>query len=165
MANPRGAPACKPGCNCRKHRPNHKPDCPCRPCVFKRNGGIPGKRNRGEYIRPKELTPDRCKCGHIQKRHDDFGCLICEQRGKLCSEFRRHDAPNEPQDNAIARTIAKLGFAAHANEFATCTNCWQTVKIGFGHSITASINAKAHAVDCHKRKQNNVRNSSPNRAG
>lgn len=155
LTMPKGRPisrACKPGCTCGRHtNANHKPDCKCplcRPRMPKRGRWRPDKR------------PDRCKCKHIESRHDEFGCTVCD----LCTEFVAYDSPAKPKDRTFAREVHRLGFIAHTGDMATCSTCWGTVKIGGMHSVSCVINAKAHKQLCSKSSGKAKENCSPNRA-
>lgn len=151
---------CKPGCNCGRHKSVHRSDCKCNRCP-----GHPSARKR-IYAPPRR--PDRCACGHIEARHDAFGCKTCEDRGysgkRLCAEFRQHGAPVKPRDNTFAREVQREGFITHNLELATCTNCWGVIKIGFVHSVSCVINAKAHSQKCRKPQGRRPPRSSLNRA-
>lgn len=146
------------GCRCPKCR--HKPDCQCKRCEGQKN--YPS--DAGRSWRPPKRA-DRCRCGHISGRHDMFGCLICEERGRLCAEFVPWDAPKQPVEIGYEARIKKEGFIQHNRELATCTNCWQTVKIGFSHSLTCVINARAHAISCRQKYGKSCNGHRPNRAG
>lgn len=156
VSNPNLSRACKPGCTCKRHKPTHKPDCACRKCAPR----MPIKRN----WRPPKRT-DRCMCGHVEARHDKLGCKVCAEAGKakLCLAFRNSLQPHKPQDNTFAREVQRAGFISHREEIATCSLCWTPVKIGFLHSVSCVINARAHNQLCSKRHGKSKDRSSPNR--
>jgi hypothetical protein len=154
--------SCEPGCTCRRHTNNtHRPGCLCPRCRPKRSA------EEIAFSR-KHKRPDRCVCGHIEKRHDLFGCKACEEKGgpdpggQLCGEFRALDAPAKPQDVDYARQVAKYSFIAHQRELATCTKCWQVIKIGYVHSLECVLNARAHYLKYH---DGSVKRRGPYRTG
>jgi hypothetical protein len=154
---PVGRP-CKPGCKCKRHTAVHKPDCKCVKCK-------PRPPRPDDYIRPSEKREDRCKCGHIERLHDAFGCGTCAKRGQLCKRFKQHDTVSTVKEKGYEREVAAAGFVGHSHELATCINCWTTVKIGFAHSVSSVINATAHKQKCEERRQKLVNSDRPNRVG
>lgn len=132
---------------------------------------------------------NRCVCGHLEVRHDMFGCKTCELLGRVCNEFRsrakymqrcavcnhipsRHNPKCETckhhgeecleyvaptrltsGDNTFFNEVRRQGFIHHSGELATCTVCWQVIKVGFSNSVTSVINAKAHKLKCNEHKR------------
>lgn len=127
----RGGPKCKEGCTCKRHKPdrlNHPPGCQC--------------------YKHKDRKPGRCICGHILKRHDDFGCSVCDKKDAGgCSKFHDVSLPLK-EDRTFEREVQRLGFIAYESDIATCVGCYEPVKLGYRHSIGCVISAKAHAQLC-----------------
>lgn len=100
-------------------------------------------------------------------RHDAFGCKTCEMRvgSPMCVSFRLRGSPRQPRDNTFAREIAREGFIAHIDEIATCTTCWQPIKIGFNHSVSCVINARAHGLKCREHAESVALMHSSKRTG
>lgn len=152
--------SCPPGCQCKRHNPTHKPGCKCPRC----------RPMLSEESRTR-TRKDRCVCGHIKSRHDIFGCRTCERSspngrdGAMCSAYcPKYGAAQEKQDS-YAPQVRKYGFILHQQETATCTSCWTVIKIGFVHSVTCAINAKAHALKCQQHQREKQARTRPNRAG
>lgn len=122
--------SCKPGCVCGRHKPKkleHPPGCQC--------------------YKHKDRMPGRCICGHIKKRHDDFGCSVCDKNESGCTKFHDVTVPLE-RDRTFEREVHRLGFIAFDKDIATCVGCYEPVKLGYKHSIGCVISAKAHAQLC-----------------
>lgn len=125
-----GGVICKEGCTCGRHNPSrmhHPPGCQC--------------------YRHKERMPGKCICGHLEKRHDNFGCSVCDSRGSSCSKFHDRTIPVD-KDRTFEREVARLGFIAYDKDMATCVGCYEPVKLGYRHSVGCIIAAKAHAQVC-----------------
>jgi len=159
---------CKPGCTCGRHTPKHKPDCKCN-----KHRQAPKQR---EFVPRKNANPEMCVCGHLKGRHDPFGCKTCDFKvtnkhivdGKPavpCHKFRsRAGYSNTSDGNAFAKEVAANGFIKHSGELATCTNCWQPIKLGKEQTLTSVIHARAHRQVCIERVRAREFKDSPNRA-
>lgn len=74
----------------------------------------------------------------------------------MCVRYVPKDAIPTPvaKEHDYAKQVAGFSFVAHSREIATCTICWGGVKIGFVHSESCVINAKAHYLKCRQRQAN-----------
>lgn len=161
--------ACKPGCTCRRHNPQHREDCLCNRCggasrrirVARHNAAVRAQ-HRADVIpidRRKSGHPKRddvCVCGHLDKSHDPFGCKTCESRitngvpgARPCLHYRsRYGYTNRADTATYEREVKNEGFIKHIGELATCTACWMPVKLGETNTLTSVIAARAHNQIC-----------------
>lgn len=169
---------CPPGCTCRRHRPRHRPECLCPRCGGtarrtpkpkpRRANVIPIDRRKSEHGRREDV----CVCGHVEYRHDPFGCKTCEYRithrfptSRPCLHYRpRYSYAIRADNMTYEREVKSEGFIKHIGELATCTGCWTVVKLGETNTLTSVINARAHVQICtaHVRAKQETRR--PNRA-
>lgn len=160
---------CQPGCNCRRHDRHN------------------GYKPRHDAEPNGRAGRNRCVCGHLDVRHDSFGCKTCDGQDRDCPEFRsradyfdkcarcrhlpsRHNTQCEScklygkscpeyvpptkyhtKDKTFINEVKRNGFIHHVGELATCSNCWQVIKIGLAHSVSSVINARAHSQLCRSR--------------
>jgi hypothetical protein len=162
---------CPPGCTCRRHNPRHREDCLCnrcggaamRPPKPKPAAGQPWSKSQRKAdvipITRKSGFPRRddvCICGHIESRHDPFGCKTCSTRlekrvsgAKPCPQFRSRTGYSQRANKAtFEREVKDEGFIKHIGELATCTACWTVVKLGDTNTLTSVISARAHVQIC-----------------
>ena len=154
--------ACKAGCQCGRHNSKHKPDCKCNRCMPRsKDGNVIPLRQR------KRRNPEQCVCGHIDNRHDYFGCKTCESRGKVCAKFRSVAKHKYKANKARAydQEVQDEGFVEHHGELATCTSCWEPIKIGVAHTLSCVITARAHSIKCRENGVRPVNKHRPNRTG
>jgi hypothetical protein len=156
---------CPPGCTCRRHNPRHRPECLCNRC-----GGAARRTPKPKPLAPQrkaDVIPitrksghprrdDVCVCGHVEFRHDPFGCKTCESRtthkfpaSRPCLHYRPRYGYSSRADNmTYEREVKSEGFIKHIGDLATCTGCWTVVKLGETNTLTSVINARAHVQIC-----------------
>jgi hypothetical protein len=179
MAGKNGG-GCPPGCTCRRHNPRHREDCLCNRCggAAKREpkppkpkpaAGQPWSKavRKADVMLKADVIPitrksghrhrdDVCICGHLESRHDPFGCKTCSTRmekgvsgAKPCHQFRSRTGYSQRANcTTYEREVRDEGFIKHIGELATCTGCWTVVKLGDTNTLTSVISARAHVQIC-----------------
>lgn len=150
--------ACKPDCTCGRHHAKHKPDCRCNRCPRRPKPVEEQAKRKDEVITvaKRSINPDMCVCKHMRDRHDPFGCKTCESniqhghaRARPCHQFRsRAGYAIRADHSTYEREVRREGFIRHIGDLATCTDCWQSVKLGAANTLTSVISARAHNQLC-----------------
>lgn len=99
----------------------------------------------------RDAHDDYCLCGHRERAHDALGCNACDRKGKMCPEYQKSvpwERDKRDRSETLARRVRDAGFMNHVGPLATCTNCWEPIRVGIAGTMSTLIQARAHAQKC-----------------